>query len=405
MKQKLMMLLIAIVCTMQLFATGKKPFAARSIQVICHNMTNASFILLKTELSHGIPSHNDAANKDLNPPMNIVSHTVVSWQSESNGVMTGTEGYVSYKILDLKPGSNFYFHWNNPYASNAYGTHYNTFNESVSDGYIIYFTGNHRDYNEVVDLYIDYPKSNMVPGFLPSNNGFKFSNNNWSDFGYKLPSLQGFPGIENIKLGTASNGLCGGMVFAVRDYFEGKAIIPAMTSNPNDPENVYTKYIIKRLFNSFTTNDVTMYMKLMSPMYADTDEGVLNSMGQMGRAYVTLREEWPMIRADIDQGHPSTIGLIRVKSAWIGDLGQNHQVLVYGYTINNSSIDLRIYDPNFPSNNHLVIKIKVQGVDKPLSATYSGSSKPIYAIFRTNYAQDGSFPVYTSSRGVMRKLF
>lgn len=105
------------------------------------------------------------------------------------------------------------------------------------------------------------------------------------------------------------------------------------------------------------------------------------------------------------QGHPSTIGLIRVKSAWIGDLGQNHQVLVYGYTINNSSIDLRIYDPNFPSNDNLVIKIKVQGVDKPLSATYSGSSKPIYAIFRTNYAQDGSFPVYTSSRGVMRKLF
>jgi len=404
MKQKTMMLLLAIGLFTQLFA-NTKPFAARSILVNCHNMTNVNFQWVKGEFTHGIVSHHDAMNKDLYPPSNIPAHGVVSWASESNGVMTGTEGYVSYNILDGKAGSNFYFHWNNPYASNAYGTHYNTFNETVSDGYIIYFTGNHRDFNEVVDLYIDYPKSNTVPGFLPSNNGFKFPNK-WSDFGYKLPILQGFPGLEDLKLGTATNGLCGGMVFAVRDYFEGKALIPQITATPNDPENVYTKYIIKRLFNSFTTADVTMYMKLMSPMYADTDEGALNSVGQMGRAYVTIREEWPMIKADIDRGHPSPIGLIHVKSAWIGDLGQNHQVLVYGYTMNNSSIDLRIYDPNGPLNDNLVIKIKLQGVDKPLSAVYNGRpDKPVYALFRTNYTPDASFPVYTSSNGVMRKRF
>ncbi len=405
MKQKTIMLLLVMGLFAQLFADTKKPFAARSILVNCHNLTNVNFQWVKSEFTHGIVSHHDAMNKDLYPPMNIPAHGVESWASESNGVLTGTEGYVSYKIADGKSNSNFYFHWNNPYASNAYGTHYNTFNETVSDGYIIYFTGNHRDFNEAVDLYIDYPKSNNVPGFLPSNNGFKFSNNNWSDFGYKLPLLQGFPGLEDIKLGTASNGLCGGMAFAARDYFEGRANIPAMTSNPNDAQNNFTKFIIKRLFNSFNTNDVTMYMKLMSPLYADTDEGALNSVGQMGRAYVTIREEWPMIKSDIDQGHPAPIGLIRVKSAWIGDLGQNHQVLVYGYTINNNSISLRIYDPNIPLNDNLVITIKLQGVDKPLSAVYNGSQKPVYALFRTNYTADASFPVYTSSRGVMRKRF
>jgi hypothetical protein len=204
--------------------------------------------------------------------------------------------------------------------------------------------------------------------------------------------------------GDAKDGLCGGMIYAARDYFEGRALIPQMTANPNDPENAYTKYIIQRLFDSFTEADISMYMKLMSPMYADTDEGVLNSMGQMGRAYVTLREEWPMIKGEIDQGHPSAIGLVRVKSAWAGDLGQNHQVLAYGYTINTTYVDLRIYDPNFPNDDNVTIRLKLQGTDQPLYAVHNRDSKPIYAFFRTNYSQRSDFPVFTKSTGVMRLL-
>ncbi len=399
MKNKLIASAAFIFISMQLFANGTKPFAARSILVNCHNLTNFDCKWVSGEFTHGIVSHHDEYNKDMYPPSIIPASSIVQWAAESDGMMTGTEGHVSYQILD-GPNSNFYFHWNNPFASNAYGTHYNTFNETISDGYIIYVTGNHRDYNEVVDLYIDYPKTVMVPDFLPSTSGFKFANK-WANFTYEIP----VPLLKEFTDGNAKNGLCGGMIYAARDYFEGKALIPQMLSNPNNADDRFTKYIIQRLFDTFTEKDISMYMKLMSPLYTDTDEGSLNSMGQMGRAYVTLREEWPMIKQDIDEGHPSTIGLVRVKSAWAGDLGQNHQVLVYGYTLSSGYVDLKIYDPNYANDDHVTIKIKVQGTDIPLEARHNRTEKPVYAFFRTNYTVRNDFPGYTKSTGVMQKRF
>jgi hypothetical protein len=40
-----------------------------------------------------------------------------------------------------------------------------------------------------------------------------------------------------------------------------------------------------------------------------------------------IREEWPKIRADIEGGHPSALGLVRAKSWNPLDLKFNHQVL------------------------------------------------------------------------------
>jgi hypothetical protein len=44
-------------------------------------------------------------------------------------------------------------------------------------------------------------------------------------------------------------------------------------------------------------------------------------------------DEWPKVRADIDAGHPSPIGLITVKSADPFDLKKDRQVLVGGYDL------------------------------------------------------------------------
>ena len=58
--------------------------------------------------------------------------------------------------------------------------------------------------------------THAVPGFLPSASGFAFPN--------RFPRVPvrriGIPGIVSVPIGDASNGLCGGMAFAVRDYFE-----------------------------------------------------------------------------------------------------------------------------------------------------------------------------------------
>jgi hypothetical protein len=62
-----------------------------------------------------------------------------------------------------------------------------------------------------------------------------------------------------------------------------------------------------------------------------------------GRSWVTYREEWPKIQADIDAGRPSPIGLIQTTNL---DIGSNHQVLAYGYKKSGQRVSLYVYDPN-----------------------------------------------------------
>jgi hypothetical protein len=55
-----------------------------------------------------------------------------------------------------------------------------------------------------------------VPGFLPSTSGLHFNN---SFARVPLRSI-GIPEVVAVPIGGASDGLCGGMAFAARDYFE-----------------------------------------------------------------------------------------------------------------------------------------------------------------------------------------
>ena len=79
-----------------------------------------------------------------------------------------------------------------------------------------------------------------VPGFLPSTSGFAFAN----DFP-KVPVRHiGIPGVVSVPIGDASNGLCGGMAFAARDYFEARMPPPADTTTSNrSGEVVKQKYV------------------------------------------------------------------------------------------------------------------------------------------------------------------
>src|SRR5215831_11682002 len=94
-------------------------------------------------------------------------------------------------------------------------------------------------------------ESARVAGFLPSTSGFHFSND-WPpepDFTLPLPFV--LPtGTVSVGLGDASNGLCGGMAFAVRDIFEEQLEVPDDMHNPL-PETPLFVYIVQRLIDSF----------------------------------------------------------------------------------------------------------------------------------------------------------
>src|SRR5436190_8151985 len=85
-----------------------------------------------------------------------------------------------------------------------------------------------------------------VPGFLPSQNGLHFTNYypHEPEIEIRLP-LGG-----KLGLGDAANGLCGGMVYVVCDYFEHGQAIPSTTEPPAGGSPLYT-FIVDRLVQSF----------------------------------------------------------------------------------------------------------------------------------------------------------
>ena len=70
----------------------------------------------------------------------------------------------------------------------------------------------------------------LVAKFAPSTSGFRFPNS----FPHVPVRRIGIPGVVSVPIGDASNGLCGGMVFAVRDYFEAGRTPPSDTTAPGE---------------------------------------------------------------------------------------------------------------------------------------------------------------------------
>ena len=191
--------------------------------------------------------------------------------------------------------------------------------------------------------------------------------------------------MVSIPIGDASNGLCGGMVFAARDYFEADRPTPDDPTAPGD--GPLFEYLSRRLFDSFALPlGPARYLGLMSPLLPD-GETVWSRLGLAphGRAWRTVREEWPKIRADIDAGHPSPLGLVKVKSSDPRLLKRDHQVLAYGYDLEDGILRLRVYDPNKPGRDDVLLSLSVIDPTRPTVISTSPASGPVYAFFRVTY--------------------
>jgi hypothetical protein len=222
--------------------------------------------------------------------------------------------------------------------------------------------------------------SRTVPGFLPSTSGFAFANS----FPQVPVRRIGIPGVVSLGIGDASNGLCGGMAFAVRDYFEVDRAPPRRTSAPT--KGRLFDYLVDRLFDSF---DLPLgpirYLQLMHPMLPDGETAWSRlGLAPHGRVWRTRMLEWPRIRADIDAGHPSPLGIVRVKSTDPFALKENHQVLAYGYEILGTSFTLRLYDPNLPNRDDVTLTLSwASPTPRPISWFPRG--EPVHAFFRVRY--------------------
>jgi hypothetical protein len=181
------------------------------------------------------------------------------------------------------------------------------------------------------------------------------------------------------------------MVYTVRDYFEYQQAPPSDTDSPHN--GPLYDYIVRRLLDSWSVPEgILRYLYLMNPDLPDSDV-IPNPLGTLlhGRSWVMIEEEWPKIQADLESNHPSPLGLIKCKSADPALLGQNHQVLAYGYELNGANLTLNLYDPNAPDRDDVVLSVDLASPSQPCQLSCT-TAPTLYCFFRTDYDQSGPPP-------------
>ncbi len=79
--------------------------------------------------------------------------------------------------------------------------------------------------------------------------------------------------------------------------------------------------------------------------------GNVRALLLLGRAWVMINSEWPKIKGDIDSGFLSPLALVTIKTFDPTQLGENHQVFVWGYDLKGSLLTLYVYDPRADSDH------------------------------------------------------
>lgn len=171
--------------------------------------------------------------------------------------------------------------------------------------------------------------SNRIP-FDPDTQGFRFANTFSTNF------------LSEIDFRT--DGLCGGMVFAVLDYLANPDVPMPTQDYPPAEGTVLREYIVSRQMNSMWDTNFTRWVdQLVNPFGSRNDE-----FYRWG-----LQDRLTELRREIDAGRMVPMALKGCDEGCAGD----HVVLAVGYdiggyrgdpNINANEVRITIYDPNFP---------------------------------------------------------
>jgi hypothetical protein len=183
-----------------------------------------------------------------------------------------------------------------------------------------------------------------IPAFdlKPSVHGFKFVNN---FSGYPLPfSIPNLPNLSDVK---SAYGLCGGMSCAAYDFLLAGRGIPSDITAPTRGSTLH-QYLYRRQVDTFGA--FGKYIAKFAQWMVLPDDTVL---GTQKRTY----DEFEEIRAKLDDGNAVVLGLVYVSGNDSLEIWNNHQVLAYGYSeLSATTIDINIYDPNYPQKDDVVIR-------------------------------------------------
>jgi hypothetical protein len=220
-----------------------------------------------------------------------------------------------------------------------------------------------------------------VPGFRPSVHGFRFANRWPAGPTVRLGPLD--PRL--VGIGDASAGLCGGMVATVRDLFEA-GIAPPHDATPPPNGSARFRSVVRRQVASLAWGRVPLRYYDLQAFRPDPPHGLAALLGREPARVAAYRDEWPRIRADLDTGILSVVGLVRAAGWSPRRLTTNHQVLAFGYEEDDAGVRIRVYDPNHPGCDDVDLRVEVDPDDgRPLRERVrlaQSTGEPLLGFFR-----------------------
>jgi hypothetical protein len=217
---------------------------------------------------------------------------------------------------------------------------------------------------------VEASMTSNVLDFRPTRHGFHFPNRFPSGPTVTLGPFD----TRWFGVGDAAAGLCGGMSLTVRDFFEARIDPPPDTAPPANSTRRF-KALVRRQVQSLD------WLRVPLRFY---DLAAFRPLAlRRPVAEVTLADEWPKVRDEIDAGRLALLGLIRTKSANPFKLAANHQVVAYGYRAQPGSVVLRFYDPNWPDRDDVEARLFLDAGRAPRLESSSG--EPLLGFFLARY--------------------